>query len=182
MGGLIRPKEKKEKKETQAADPGKNCSEQNEASMLPESIMPTGNTTHQPQDPSFDPFLRALQGSPDNHTLNQTPDPQILGLDEAHELPPMDEIPICWEHGCNGKVFSSWSNLRRHERERASQAPRCYCPRCGAYFTRTTARNQHLANMSCSRIRRYSNGRTRLIMKKIQDNFGFQSWDRVGDI
>lgn len=143
--------------------------------MLPESIMPTGNTTHQPQDPSFDPFLRALQGSPDNHTLNQTPDPQILGLDEAHELPPMDEIPICWEHGCNGKVFSSWSNLRRHERERASQAPRCYCPRCGAYFTRTTARNQHLANMSCSRIRRYSNGRTRLIMKKIQDNFGFQS-------
>lgn len=68
---------------------------------------------------------------------------------------------MCFEHGCNGRLFSSWSNLRRHQRERSRQTPQCYCPRCGAHFSRTTARKQHIANASCTRIRRYSNGRIR---------------------
>lgn len=100
--------------------------------------------------------------------------PEQLGMEEQPELTGLrnKEIPVCWEHGCNGKVFSSWSNLRRHQRERALQAPKCYCPRCGAHFSRTTARNQHLANMSCRRIRRYSNGRMRPSLRKIQETYG----------
>jgi hypothetical protein len=164
----------REKRGTQSTDINANSSDPNASTLIDQSIFEAENITQQPQDPSMDPFMYFLQSSPENHASNQTPEPQSLDLDQSHELPNIDEIPICWEHGCNGKVFSSWSNLRRHERERASQAPRCYCPRCGAYFSRTTARNQHLANMSCTRIRRYSNGRTRLSMKKIQDNFGFQ--------
>ncbi|KAH6649114.1 hypothetical protein BKA67DRAFT_576818 [Truncatella angustata] len=67
----------------------------------------------------------------------------------------------CWEHGCNGRKFTTRSNLRRHLREKSRARPICRCPRCGAVFSRTTARNTHVARGSCNRIRRYSNGRVR---------------------
>ena len=67
----------------------------------------------------------------------------------------------CWEHGCNGRKFTTRSNLGRHQREKSWARPACHCPRCGAIFSRTTARNTHVARGSCNRIRRYSNGRTR---------------------
>jgi len=67
----------------------------------------------------------------------------------------------CWEHGCNGRSFTTRSNLRRHQREKSRARPVCQCPRCGAIFSRTTARNTHIARGSCNRIRRYSNGRIR---------------------
>lgn len=78
--------------------------------------------------------------------------------------------PVCWEHGCGGRIFSSWSNLNRHKKEKTRQEPACYCPRCGAYFSRRSGRDQHLANMSCTRIRRYSNGRIRPNNLKIQNS------------
>jgi len=67
----------------------------------------------------------------------------------------------CWEHGCNGRKFRTASNLRRHRKEKSRARPECPCPRCGAIFSRTTARNIHLEKGSCNRIRRYSNGRIR---------------------
>ena len=72
----------------------------------------------------------------------------------------------CWDHGCNGRLFSSKSNLMRHRKERSSSAAgnasnRAICPLCGAIFTRNSARDTHLAKQSCARIRRYSNGRMR---------------------
>ena len=67
----------------------------------------------------------------------------------------------CWEHGCNGRKFRTASNLRRHRKEKSRARPECPCPRCGAIFSRTTARNVHLERGSCNRIRRYSNGRVR---------------------
>lgn len=71
----------------------------------------------------------------------------------------------CWEHGCNGRRFSTRGNLVRHQRERADREAnhyaKAFCPSCGAFFSRTTARNKHIVNQSCGRIRRYSNGRTR---------------------
>ena len=63
--------------------------------------------------------------------------------------------PRCWEHGCNGRRFSTFSNLLRHQRERAGTAPKSYCPRCRAEFTRTTARNGHMAHAKC-KVRRAS--------------------------
>lgn len=47
----------------------------------------------------------------------------------------------CWEHGCNGRQFSTFSNLLRHQREKSGKAQKSTCDRCGAEFTRTTARN-----------------------------------------
>ncbi|GAB7357000.1 hypothetical protein MBLNU459_g7831t1 [Dothideomycetes sp. NU459] len=64
--------------------------------------------------------------------------------------------PQCWEHGCNGREFSTFSNLLRHQREKSGTAQKSYCPKCGAEFTRTTARNGHLAHEKCSKPRRAS--------------------------
>jgi len=59
--------------------------------------------------------------------------------------------PQCWEHGCNGREFSTFSNLLRHQREKGGTATKASCPRCGAEFTRTTARNGHMAHDKCTR-------------------------------
>jgi hypothetical protein len=67
----------------------------------------------------------------------------------------------CWEHGCDGRVFSSKSNLRRHQKEASRAGKGGKCPLCGAIFTRKSARDAHLGRQSCGRIRRYSNGRVR---------------------
>ncbi|RDA96080.1 hypothetical protein CP533_5866 [Ophiocordyceps camponoti-saundersi (nom. inval.)] len=61
--------------------------------------------------------------------------------------------PRCWEHGCNGRQFSTFSNLLRHQREKSGQAAKATCPNCGAEFTRTTARNGHLLHEKCKQRR-----------------------------
>ncbi|CAG8281896.1 unnamed protein product [Penicillium salamii] len=57
--------------------------------------------------------------------------------------------PQCWDHGCNGREFSTFSNLLRHQRERSGVVAKAECPVCGAVFTRTTARNIHVAQGKC---------------------------------
>jgi hypothetical protein len=59
--------------------------------------------------------------------------------------------PQCWEHGCKGRQFSTFSNLLRHQREKSGVACISTCPHCGAEFTRTTLRNRHLA--TCDAIK-----------------------------
>ncbi len=80
---------------------------------------------------------------------------------EGHATPKGETKAQCWEHGCNGRVFSTWSNLKRHQKEKSGNAKKVLCPQCGGEFTRVTARDTHLAKGSCNRIRRYSNGRQR---------------------
>lgn len=65
--------------------------------------------------------------------------------------------PQCWEHGCNGREFSTFSNLLRHQREKSGTAAKSYCPHCGAEFTRTTARNGHMEHGKC-KTRRATGG------------------------
>ncbi|EMR65114.1 hypothetical protein UCREL1_7924 [Eutypa lata UCREL1] len=64
--------------------------------------------------------------------------------------------PQCWEHGCNGRQFSTFSNLLRHQREKSGQAAKASCPNCGAEFTRTTARNGHMLHDKCKQRRNSS--------------------------
>jgi hypothetical protein len=56
----------------------------------------------------------------------------------------------CWDHGCDGRKFSSLSNYRRHCRERnaTSEALIC-CPYCGQNFTRTSGRDAHIERGRC---------------------------------
>ncbi|GAD98457.1 hypothetical protein TSTA_125090 [Paecilomyces variotii No. 5] len=124
---------------------------------------------------NYSPMINSQESSPDLSLLPQEPITPTTVLSPEPQPQPQSqpqgkEKPVCWEHGCQGRLFSSWSNLRRHQREKARQEPACYCPRCGAYFSRTSGRDQHLANMSCTRIRRYSNGRIRPNLLKIQES------------
>lgn len=57
--------------------------------------------------------------------------------------------PICWDHGCNGREFSTHSNYLRHRREKEGQSMKYHCHKCRATFTRTTARNGHVNNDKC---------------------------------
>lgn len=56
----------------------------------------------------------------------------------------------CWQHGCDGRSFSSLSNYRRHLRERLG--PRARCPRCGQTFVRAAARDEHHRERKCTMI------------------------------
>ncbi|KAH6883883.1 hypothetical protein B0T10DRAFT_410817, partial [Thelonectria olida] len=49
----------------------------------------------------------------------------------------------CWDHGCDGREFSTRSNLLRHQREKLKK-PRIPCPVCGMSFTRSTALRTHM--------------------------------------
>lgn len=55
----------------------------------------------------------------------------------------------CWDHGCEGRKFSSLGNYRRHLREKNGQAKVHPCPDCGRVFTRSTARNFHRESGTC---------------------------------
>ncbi|KAH7012029.1 uncharacterized protein B0I36DRAFT_278974 [Microdochium trichocladiopsis] len=49
----------------------------------------------------------------------------------------------CRDHGCNGKRFSTNSNLRRHQREKSGMNTKVACLQCGKEFTRSTALRKH---------------------------------------
>jgi hypothetical protein len=66
--------------------------------------------------------------------------------------------PRCNDHGCNGRLFSTHSNLLRHQREKSGTASKSTCPRCGAVFTRKTAMNGHIAHDKCKRTTGSSHG------------------------
>lgn len=71
------------------------------------------------------------------------------GADEQVRVLTARPKPQCFEHGCNGRQFSTFSNLLRHQREKSGTATKSYCPRCNAEFTRTTARNGHMQHEKC---------------------------------
>ncbi|KAL1841195.1 hypothetical protein VTJ49DRAFT_7316 [Mycothermus thermophilus] len=90
-----------------------------------------------------DPSLNIYPGLPP-----LVPGPEMSGqVRVVHSRPK----PQCWDHGCNGRQFSTFSNLLRHQREKSGQAAKATCPNCGAEFTRTTARNGHLLHDKCKR-------------------------------
>ncbi|KAK4117197.1 hypothetical protein N656DRAFT_20837 [Canariomyces notabilis] len=83
--------------------------------------------------------------------------PSVMGTGEPQDTTGQVRVihsrpkPQCWEHGCNGRQFSTFSNLLRHQREKSGQAAKATCPNCGAEFTRTTARNGHLLHDKCKK-------------------------------
>lgn len=60
--------------------------------------------------------------------------------------------PQCWEHGCNGRQFSTFSNLLRHQREKSGQIE-ASCPDCEAEGFPTRPRNGHMLNKKCKHKR-----------------------------
>ncbi|CCU76823.1 hypothetical protein BGHDH14_bgh02178 [Blumeria hordei DH14] len=96
------------------------------------------------------PHSLPLSSIPD-HLGMYCPQPAGPSLGQSESNDPVRVVhsrpkPQCWEHGCNGRQFSTFSNLLRHQREKSGAAQKSSCPHCGAEFTRTTARNGHLAH------------------------------------
>ncbi|KAH8602666.1 hypothetical protein B0O99DRAFT_647537 [Bisporella sp. PMI_857] len=100
---------------------------------------------HSLSSSSDQPNMQQMHNVYNNANLKMEPDHVRV----VHSRPK----PQCWEHGCNGRQFSTFSNLLRHQREKSGQATKSSCPNCGAEFTRTTARNGHMAHEKCKQRR-----------------------------
>ncbi|KAM3065456.1 hypothetical protein ACMFMF_011178, partial [Clarireedia jacksonii] len=83
--------------------------------------------------------------------LSLCPDPIF---DPLSHIPATYPVPIpepirCFDHGCDGRTFSSIGNYRRHIREKARRSKTFPCEVCGRSFTRSTARNMHQKTSKC---------------------------------
>ncbi|KAE8153428.1 hypothetical protein BDV25DRAFT_27869 [Aspergillus avenaceus] len=83
-----------------------------------------------------------VYSSPDSAPTSSDPEQQVRVISFRPK-------PQCWDHGCNGREFSTFSNLLRHQREKSGVVAKAECPSCGAVFTRTTARNIHVSQGKC---------------------------------
>jgi hypothetical protein len=92
-------------------------------------------------------FIGSHAGYPP-HSQTGTIDPLSTQTERVVD-PPKESR--CWDHGCNGRAFSTHSNYLRHQREKNGQATKSVCPRCGAMFTRKTAMNGHMLHDKCKR-------------------------------
>ncbi|QDS71337.1 hypothetical protein FKW77_002180 [Venturia effusa] len=70
------------------------------------------------------------------------------GVRVVHEPPGKTE---CWDHGCQGRKFSTFSNFLRHQREKNGDLAKVRCERCGTEFTRTTAKKSHMRHNKCKK-------------------------------
>jgi hypothetical protein len=112
-----------------------------------------------------------LSTSPSQYNNHYTPQPTFSRTQcgtASHTLTSLDMLSAsthstintvadrtCFEHGCDGRLFSSRSNFRRHQREKAQQARLSECPVCHAKFYRRWTRNQHLILGRCRGFRYY---------------------------
>ncbi|KAA6413380.1 MAG: hypothetical protein FRX48_03126 [Lasallia pustulata] len=111
-----------------------------------------------PMGPMYsNPMTSTLAAPSDNVLQQQYPGSRTRGPVSSLNDPDDHQMrivgvrpkPQCWDHGCNGRQFSTFSNLLRHQREKSGTASKSTCPRCGAEFTRTTARNGHMQHEKC---------------------------------
>lgn len=112
------------------------------ANSILSSISPhPGPLAVSPQPHSITP-AESLYSSPESAPTSSDADRQVRVISSRPK-------PQCWDHGCNGREFSTFSNLLRHQREKSGVVAKAECPSCGAVFTRTTARNIHVAQGKC---------------------------------
>ncbi|KAB8220763.1 hypothetical protein BDV33DRAFT_190997 [Aspergillus novoparasiticus] len=132
------------------------------ADSIPEASRPPSYlVNHQEyyysQAPSLSSNPSSLAVSPQSQhimtpgTVYSSPDTAPAGSDPEQQVRVISfrPKPQCWDHGCNGREFSTFSNLLRHQREKSGVVAKAECPSCGAVFTRTTARNIHVSQGKC---------------------------------
>lgn len=68
----------------------------------------------------------------------------------------------CYQHGCEGRRFSSSENYRRHIRER-SRLDRTTCPFCAAVFTRKSNKDTHVRKGRCKGFNTWLSEQVRVI-------------------
>ncbi|KAJ5595064.1 uncharacterized protein N7459_001272 [Penicillium hispanicum] len=132
------------------------------AAGLPEQPLMTTSSPYMMNQPAY--YLPEAPSIPSSHPSSMSsqassmvtepifsPSDSIPTTDGEHPLRVVSSRPRpqCWDHGCNGREFSTFSNLLRHQREKSGVVAKAECPICGAVFTRTTARNIHVAQGKC---------------------------------
>ncbi|KAG9237615.1 hypothetical protein BJ875DRAFT_136945 [Amylocarpus encephaloides] len=120
------------------------------------SMSPYSQSGADPSTHSYVGRPHSLSSASDQpHMYQHHPHPKVGSTDSADHVRVVNTRPKpqCWEHGCNGRQFSTFSNLLRHQREKSGAAAKSSCPNCGAEFTRTTARNGHMAHEKCKQRR-----------------------------
>ena len=84
--------------------------------------------------------------------LSSLQDTQLEGETGAPKSPQASSEPICYDHGCNGRRFSSFENYRRHVREKDPERT-VTCLLCDAKFTRKSNLMQHISQSRCRALR-----------------------------
>ncbi|OQE71179.1 hypothetical protein PENNAL_c0109G04624 [Penicillium nalgiovense] len=114
---------------------------------------PEGNLAAQ-----FSPNAVAHSYNHHDFNFNRQPCPEqtpaeLFSISKPNDEPRITSSKVqCWDHGCNGKRFSTSSNLFRHERERRGLGANAVCASCGKTFTRTTALKYHIKRSRCSKF------------------------------
>jgi hypothetical protein len=96
-------------------------------------------------------YIPTQPGYMQSHDPRSTVDPSSMTQGERPKLLDPPKETRCWDHGCNGRIFSTHSNYLRHVREKSGTATKATCPHCGAPFTRKTAMRQHVDNKKCGK-------------------------------
>lgn len=74
---------------------------------------------------------------------------QVAQSTPSIETPAADSKPLqCFDHGCDGRVFSCMENLRRHIREQSGNG-RVQCPFCDLTFSRKSNLKTHYSKDRC---------------------------------
>ncbi|KAF4764872.1 hypothetical protein N7455_003940 [Penicillium solitum] len=109
-------------------------------------------------------YFTELPGIPSNPTSISPQPPAMLVPEPTYPSPESEsktapDYPVkvpssrarlqCWDHGCNGRKFSTFSNLLRHQRQKLGIIAKSKCPICGESFTRTTVRYIHVEQGKC---------------------------------
>ncbi|EPS33894.1 hypothetical protein POX_a01114 [Penicillium oxalicum] len=139
---------------------------QSAPAVMTEQSFATGSSPYMMNQPTY--YFPEAHTIPSTHSSHSSPispqassvplegvfhSPSALSSGDSRERPVRGANarprPQCWDHGCDGREFSTFSNLLRHQREKSGVVAKAECPVCGAVFTRTTARNIHVAQGKC---------------------------------
>lgn len=103
-------------------------------------------------------FASATQTSlPGLHFTSTTVCPVLAAMNASTSTSPAKTTSHnlrCWEHNCNGRKFSTLSNLARHQREKAGTRMVYLCHECETSFVRKSTLQDHLARRTCSKTSR----------------------------
>ncbi|KAL4791025.1 hypothetical protein BDV19DRAFT_316148 [Aspergillus venezuelensis] len=136
-----------------SSSPSYMVNQQSEYYLAQGSSLPS-NAGSLAASPQPQPLMSSgtVYSSPENAPTSSDPEQHVRVVSYRPK-------PQCFEHGCNGREFSTFSNLLRHQREKSGVVAKAECHHCGAVFTRTTARNIHVAQGKCKGLGRDSSGR-----------------------
>ncbi|WPH04377.1 Hypothetical protein R9X50_00726800 [Acrodontium crateriforme] len=139
--GLVDPRLQWAEASTQRT--GDDDAELTSSTFLNDNVQPRGTRSHK-LDSSTHSTTGLLDPEPGPRALSQWVLDQPM---QGSSTSPYERWR-CYDHECNGKIFSCRENLRRHMREK-SKSEYAICKNCLAPFTRKSNRDKHMRDQKC---------------------------------